>query len=74
MRLTDVGVDTHVREASNRYKHSVPANWMYKPGEEVELGIRTTQTDVYSFAVTSYSVGILLLKLPQRKYSLIGLT
>ena len=31
---------------------------MYKPSEELEYGIRTTQTDVYSFATTIYSVGI----------------
>ena len=31
---------------------------MYKPSEELEYGIRTTQTDVYSFATTIYSVWI----------------
>ena len=31
---------------------------MYKPREEIEHGTRTTQTDVYSFASTIYSVWI----------------
>ena len=54
MRLTDIGVNTLVRKATSRY--SVPSNWMQKPGEELKYGVRTVQTDVYSFGSAIYSV------------------
>jgi len=56
VRIVDIGVDTHVRQTSDRYSHSVPKNWMYKACEELKFGIRTMQTDVYSFATTIYSI------------------
>ena len=56
MRVTDIAVDTLVRQRSNSNSISVPSNWMYKAPEELEWGDRTTQTDVYSFGATIYSV------------------
>jgi hypothetical protein len=56
MRVTDIAVDTLVRQGSNRDTLYVPSNWTYKSPEELELGYRTMQTDVYSFAVTIYFV------------------
>jgi len=56
VRMTDIGVDTHIRQTNKRYRHSVPTNWMYKPCEELEHGHRTTQTDTYSFSTTIYSM------------------
>lgn len=58
--MTDIGVDTQVRLTNNKYIYSVPSNWMYKSSEELEMNIRTTKTDVYSLAVTIYSVCIIL--------------
>lgn len=58
MRITDIGVDTFVRGMFG--SGSVPVKWRYKPSEELEHGIRDTQTDVYSFASTLYSVNILI--------------
>jgi hypothetical protein len=55
MRVTDIGVDTLVRQGSNN-SSCIPSNWMYKAPEELEWDYRTKQTDVYSFAVTVYSV------------------
>jgi Protein tyrosine and serine/threonine kinase len=54
MRVTDIAVDTLVRQGNNDL--SVPSKWMYKSPEELERGDRTTQTDVYSFGATIYSV------------------
>jgi hypothetical protein len=54
--VTDIGVDTLVRQVTDRHTHPVPSNWMYKPGEELRYGIRTSQTDIYSFATAIYSV------------------
>jgi len=56
VRVTDIAVDTLVRQMSNRNNICVPSNWMYKSPEELKWGYRTMQTDVYSFAVTMYSV------------------
>ncbi|KIM85828.1 hypothetical protein PILCRDRAFT_817044 [Piloderma croceum F 1598] len=56
LRVTDISVDTLVRQGSNRDTLYIPSNWMYKSPEELELGYRTMETDVYSFAVTIYSV------------------
>jgi serine/threonine protein kinase len=56
MRVTDISVDTLVRQGSNRDTQYIPSNWMYKSPEELELGYRTMQTDIYSFAITIYSV------------------
>jgi hypothetical protein len=56
MRVTDTAVDTLVRQGTNSNSLSVPSNWMYKAPEELEWGDRTTQTDVYSFGATMYSV------------------
>ncbi|KIM85831.1 hypothetical protein PILCRDRAFT_817062 [Piloderma croceum F 1598] len=55
VRVTDIAVDTLVRQMSNRNNIYVPSNWMYKSPEELQGGCRTMQTDVYSFAVTMYS-------------------
>ncbi|KIM73893.1 hypothetical protein PILCRDRAFT_828710 [Piloderma croceum F 1598] len=55
-RVTDIAVDTLVRQTSQRNNLCVPSNWMYKSPEELEWGYRTTLTDVYSLAVTIYSV------------------
>ena len=54
--MTDIGVDTCIRQMDNRNTLSIPSKWMHKSGEELEHGIRTTQTDTYSFAATIYSV------------------
>ncbi|KIM86951.1 hypothetical protein PILCRDRAFT_4198 [Piloderma croceum F 1598] len=56
VQVTDIAVDTLVCQANHRNSLCVPSNWMYKPPEELEWGYRTTQTDVYSFAVTIYFV------------------
>ena len=61
--VTDIGVDTLVRQGSNN-SSGIPSNWMYKAPKELELGYHTKQTDVYSFAVTVYSVW----NLPPRFY------
>ena len=67
VRVTDIGVDTHVRLTNDKYTDSVPSNWMYKPSEELGLGARTTKTDVCSFAATIYSVwAVLLISINQR--------
>jgi hypothetical protein len=66
--LTDLGVDTLIRQMS---PHSIPSNWMYKSGEELEHGIRTLPTDVYSFACTIYSVWLYV---EERDRSLMHLT
>jgi hypothetical protein len=58
VQVTDIAVNTQVRQTSKGDRQSVPSNWMYKPSEELEYGARTTQTDVYSFATTIYSVWI----------------
>ena len=58
VQVTDIAVNTLVRQMSSGDSQSIPSNWMYKPSEELEYGIRTTQTDVYSFATTIYSVKI----------------
>lgn len=57
VRMTDMGVDTLIRQMS---PHAIPSNWMYKSGEELENGIRTLPTDVYSFACTIFSVWVYL--------------
>jgi hypothetical protein len=54
--MIDICVDTCIRQMDNRNALSIPSKWMYKSGEELEHGIRTTQTDTYSFAATIYSV------------------
>jgi len=59
VRVTDIGVDTQVRLTNDRYIHSVPSKWIYKSSEELEMNTRTTKTDVYSLAVTIYSVRVL---------------
>jgi hypothetical protein len=59
VQVTDIAVNTQVRQTISGDIQSVPSNWMYKSGEELEYSIRTTQTDVYSFATTIYSVWIL---------------
>jgi Protein tyrosine and serine/threonine kinase len=56
VQVTDIAVDTLVRQANYRNNLGVPSNWMYKSPEELEWGYRTAETDVYSFAVTIYSV------------------
>jgi hypothetical protein len=56
VRVTDIAVNTLVRQATNKHSLSVPSNWMYKSREELEWVTCTTQTDVYSFATTIYSV------------------
>jgi hypothetical protein len=56
VRVTDTAVDTFVRQTNHRNNLSVPSNWMYKSPEELEWGYRTMETDVYSLAVTFYSV------------------
>jgi serine/threonine protein kinase len=58
VQVTDIAVNTQVRQTISGDSQSVPSKWMYKPSEELEYGIRTTQTDVYSFATTIYSVWI----------------
>ena len=67
MRVTDIAVNTVVRQTSNNPSPSIPSNWMYKPREELEWGTRTAQTDVYSFAATIYSVGLYLVH--DKKYN-----
>jgi serine/threonine protein kinase len=57
VRMTDVGVDTLIRQM---IPHAIPPNWMYKSREELEHGIRTLPTDVYSFACTIFSVCVYL--------------
>ena len=71
MRVTDIAVNTVVRQTSNIPSPSIPSNWMYKPREELEWGTRTAQTDVYSFAATIYSVGLYLVH--DKQISLIDL-
>ncbi|KIM81275.1 hypothetical protein PILCRDRAFT_8942 [Piloderma croceum F 1598] len=56
VRVTDIAVDTLVRQTIHGNNLCVPSKWMYKSPEELEWGYRTTQTDIYSFAVTVYSV------------------
>ncbi|KIM81277.1 hypothetical protein PILCRDRAFT_821747 [Piloderma croceum F 1598] len=56
VRVTDIAVDTIVRQMSHGNNLCVPSKWMYKSPEELEWGYCTTQTDVYSLAVTIYSV------------------
>ena len=56
VHVTDIAVNTLVRQATNKHSLSVPSNWMYKSREELEWATCTTQTDVYSFATTIYSV------------------
>ncbi|KIM72630.1 hypothetical protein PILCRDRAFT_829641 [Piloderma croceum F 1598] len=56
VRVTDIAVDAFIRQTSHRNNLCVPSNWIYKSPEELEWGYRTTQTDVYSFAVTIYSM------------------
>ncbi|KIM81282.1 hypothetical protein PILCRDRAFT_8950 [Piloderma croceum F 1598] len=68
-RVTDIAVDTFVRQTSHRNNLCVPSNWMYKSSEELEWGYRTTQTDVYSFAVTIYSVYTLKPLFPSKAHS-----
>lgn len=54
MRITDIGVDIFLRGIDESGK--VPERWRYKSPEELEDGICTAQTDVYSFASTIYAV------------------
>jgi hypothetical protein len=59
IRVTDIGVDTLVRQGSNN-SSCIPSNWMCKAPEELEWGYRTKQTNVYSFVVTMYPYEIYL--------------
>ena len=58
VQVTDIAVNTQVRQTSSGNSQSIPSNWMYKPSEELEHGTRTMQADVCSFATTIYSVRI----------------
>ncbi|KZP14652.1 kinase-like protein [Athelia psychrophila] len=56
VRIMDVGVDSFRREMVVDGRCRVPSKWMYKASEELELGIRSTETDVHSFASTIYLI------------------
>jgi hypothetical protein len=56
VHVTDIAVNTSMRQTTSRDSLSVPSNWMYKPREELQSGDHTTQTDVYSLATTIYAV------------------
>ncbi|KZP14934.1 kinase-like protein [Athelia psychrophila] len=53
-RITDIGVDSFWQARAGDGRFRVPSKWMYKASEELEFGIRSTQTDVHSFASTIY--------------------
>jgi len=69
VRVTDIAVNTLVRQATNKHSLSIPSNWMYKSREELEWATCTTQTDVYSFATTIYSVYTLKPPFPSNNHS-----
>jgi serine/threonine protein kinase len=57
--LSDVGLNTCLRNSMHDCSIPVPSSWMYKAPEELkaESDFKPTQaTDVYAFASTVYSV------------------
>ncbi|KZP14664.1 kinase-like protein [Athelia psychrophila] len=55
-RIMDIGVDSLRRDMAIDGRCRVPSKWMYKASEELELGVRSTETDVHSFASTIYLI------------------
>lgn len=55
-RIMDIGVDSFWQDMVEDGRCRVPSKWMHKASEELESGIQSTQTDVYSFASTIYLV------------------
>jgi serine/threonine protein kinase len=55
-RVTDIGLNTLVMQHMYSDVTPVTATWMYAAPEKLELGIRTTETDIYALASTIYTV------------------
>jgi Protein tyrosine and serine/threonine kinase len=60
--ITDVGVYTSVIQTTRGHRLRIPLQWPYKSPEELLAGVQTSNSDVYSFACTVYSVSCIYLQ------------
>lgn len=61
-RVTDIGLDTLIVQHMYSDFTPVTATWMYTAPEQLELGTRTMETDVYALGSTIYTVSWYYLK------------